>query len=155
MLGIMNTCIVAIFPDIPSAQGAIHALKDLALDESIHLHGAATVTKNDKGKLTMQMMADDGPAVTATGALLFGLAGLAIGPLAAAIFATGGAVFGASAGLTNCGEGMALAKQVGQDLAPHQAAVVAEVTTNDLGSLIGHLEKLGGNVIQGRENAQQ
>ena len=44
----------------------------------------------------MQVMADDGPAVTATGALLFGLAGLAIGPLAAAIFATGGGFWGIS-----------------------------------------------------------
>ena len=50
---------------------------------------------------------------------------------------------------------MALAKQVGQDLALTKLQLVAEVTTNDLGSLIGHLEKLGGNVIQGRENAQQ
>jgi uncharacterized membrane protein len=91
-------------------------------------NGAATVTKGDNGKLTMQVMADDGPAAAATGALIGGLAGLAIGPFAAAILATGGAVFGASAGLTNRGAGLAFAEQVTQDLAPGLAAVVAEVT---------------------------
>jgi hypothetical protein len=96
----------------------------------------------------MQVMADDGPAVTATGALLGGLAGLAIGPLAAAILATGGAVFGLSAGLTNRGAGLAFAEQVAQDLSPGQAAVVAEVTTDDLGVVISRLEAIGGNVTR-------
>ena len=144
----MSRFVVAIFPDIPSAQAAIGALKGLASDGIVDLHGAATVTKDDSGKLTMQVMADDGPGVTVTGALLGGLAGLAIGPLAAAILATGGAVFGASASLTSRGAGIAFAEQVAQDLPPGLAALVSEVTTEDLGLVIDRLEAVGGVVTR-------
>lgn len=144
----MSRFVVAIFPDLPGARVAIHVLKDLAAEDVIHLHGAATVTKEDSGKLTMQVMADEIPAVTATGALLGGLAGLAIGPLATAILATGGAVFGASAGLTNRGAGMAFAEQVAQDLPHGLTAVVAEVTTENVGVVIARLAALGGNVTR-------
>ena len=144
----MSRFVVAIFPDAPSAQEGVRALRDLASEDVIQLHGAATVTKGDNGKLTMQVMADDGPAAAATGALIGGLAGLAIGPLAAAILATGGAVFGASAGLTNRGAGLAFAEQVTRDLAPGLAAVVAEVTTEDIAVLIARMEAFGGTVTR-------
>lgn len=139
---------MAIFPDLSSAQNGIRALKDLEIEGVVGLNGAATVQKAHDGKLTMNAMADDGPAVTATGALIGGLAGLAIGPLAAAIFAAGGAVFGASAGLTNRGAGMAYAKQVSHDLRPGLTAIVAEVTTKDMAVLVARLESLGGIVTR-------
>ena len=144
----MSRFVVAIFPDLSSAQGGIDALKDLAADDVIQLNGAATVQKARDGKLTMNVIADDGLAVTAAGALIGGLAGLAIGPLAAAILAAGGAVFGASAGLTNRGAGMAFAKQVAHDLTLGVTAVVAEVTTEDMAVLIARLESAGGTVTR-------
>ena len=107
------------------------------------------VQKARDGKLTMNVIADDGPAVTATGALIGGLAGLAIGPLAAAILAAGGSVFGASAGLTNRGAGMAFAKQVAHDLTPDLTVVVAEVTTEDVAVLVARLESVDGTVTRG------
>ena len=94
----MSSFVVAIFPDVASAHEGIRVLKELASEDVIQLYGAATVTKEESGKLTMRVMADDGPAIAAAGGLLGGLAGLAIGPLAAAIFAAGGAVSGAAAG---------------------------------------------------------
>ncbi|WP_300779394.1 DUF1269 domain-containing protein [Enhydrobacter sp.] len=144
----MSRFVVAIFPDLPSAQGGIRALKDLASEDVIRLHGAATVTKGDRGKLTMRVMADDGPAITAAGALLGGLAGLAIGPLAVAILAAGGAVSGAAAGITHRAAGEAFAEQVAQDLPADSAAVVAEVTTEDVAILVARLEAVGGTVTR-------
>ena len=123
-------------------------LKDLASQDSIHLHGVATVTKASDGKLTMQVVADDGPAITATGAVIGGLAGLAMGPLATAIFAAGGAVFGASAGLTSRGAGKAFAEKVAQDLAPGLQAVVAEVSAGEIDGLLARLEAAGGTVTR-------
>jgi uncharacterized membrane protein len=144
----MSRFVVAIFPDLGSALEGIRVLKDLASERAVELHGAATVMKGDRGKLTMQVMADDGPALTAVGALLGGLAGLAIGPLAAAVLAAGGAVSGAAAGLTHRGEGRAFAKKVARDLPFNSAAVVAELTAESLDILAVRLEALGGTVVR-------
>lgn len=144
----MRRFVVAIFPNAEGAREGVRALKDLASEDVIHLHGAATVTKGDGGRLTMQVVADDGPALAATGAIIGGLAGLAMGPLASAIFATGGVVFGASAGLTSRGAGMAFAERVAQDLAPGLEAVVAEVSTENVTTLAARLEALGGTVTR-------
>jgi len=144
----MSTFIVALFSDTRSAGAGTKALKDLATDRVIRLHGSATVTKGDDGKLSMQVTADEGHRVTAAGVLIGGAAGLAIGPLAAAILAAGGAVFGASAALTNRASGKVFAEQVTQDLALGSVAVVAEVSTEDLTALISRLEAAGGTVTR-------
>jgi hypothetical protein len=61
---------------------------------------------------------------------------MAIGPLSAAILATGGAVLGASAGLANRGAAMTLAEKVAQDLTPGQSAVIADGTINGVSSAV-------------------
>ena len=144
----MSSFVVAIFPDVASAHEGIRVLKELASEDVIQLYGAATVTKEESGKLTMRVMADDGPAIAAAGGLLGGLAGLAIGPLAAAIFAAGGAVSGAAAGLSHRGAGEAFAEKVAHDLPFNSAAVVAEVTTQNLAILVARLEAVGGAVAR-------
>lgn len=144
----MSSFFVAIFQDLSGAQAGIRALKSLAAEGVLDLNGAAAVQKARDGKLTMNVMADDGPAVTATGTLMGGLAGLAIGALAAAVFAAGGAVFGAAAGLTNREAGLAYAKHVSDDLAPGLTAMVAEVTTQHVAVLVTRLETLGGTLIR-------
>lgn len=131
-----------------SAAAGTKALIDLGSDKVIRLHGSATVTKGGDGKLSMQVTADEGHAVTATGVLIGGVAGLAIGPLAAAVLAAGGAVFGASAALTNRGAAKALAEQVSQDLALGSVAVVADVTSGHMNTLISSLEAAGGTVAR-------
>ena len=144
----MSSFIVAIFPDASSAVKGQNVLNDLASRKVIQLDGAAMIKKGDEGKLIMQVTADDGPAIAATGALIGGLAGLAIGPLATAVLAAGGAVYGASAGLTNRGAGMAFAEQVTQDLAPGLTALVAEMSTEDPATLVSRLEAAGGTVTR-------
>ena len=126
----------------------IRVLKGARLEKVIELHGAATVTKGDRGKLTMRVMADDGPAIAAAGIMLGGLAGLAIGPLAAAILAAGGAVSGAAAGLSHHGAGEAFAEKVAHDLPFNSAAVVAKVTAENLAILAARLEAVGGAVAR-------
>lgn len=123
-------------------------LRDLSSERSIHLHGVAIVTKDKRGKLSMNVVADEGPKVAAAGALIGGLAGLAIGPLAAAILATGGAVAGASAGLTNRGAALAFAQQIADDLQEHSVAVVAEVTTEGAAAIAARLTELGAKITQ-------
>jgi uncharacterized membrane protein len=144
----MRRYVVTIFPDAPSAKAGVRALKDLASSDTIHLHGAAAVTKGADAKLIMQVVADDGPALTVTGALIGGLAGLSMGPLGVAFFAAGGAVFGASAGLTNREAGTSFAEQAAEPFAPPLEAVVAEVSTVDIDILIARLVACGGTVTQ-------
>lgn len=127
----MSAFVVAVFSDTSMAKEGVLALQALASNATIRLHGAAIVSKNPDGKLSMTVLVDEGHAVTAAGALIGGLAGLAIGPLAAAILAAGGAVFG--------------------DLSRDNAAVVADVTTEDMRAIIAELEALGGTVMQQEE----
>lgn len=147
----MSAFVVAVFSDTSMAKEGVLALQALASNATIRLHGAAIVSKNPDGKLSMTVLVDEGHAVTAAGALIGGLAGLAIGPLAAAILAAGGAVFGASAALTNRGAGKALAEKISGDLSRDNAAVVADVTTEDMRAIIAELEALGGTVMQQEE----
>ncbi|MBS3649337.1 DUF1269 domain-containing protein [Pseudaminobacter sp. 19-2017] len=142
----MSTFIVVVFPDEASAQRGIRALKDLNSDSSLVLHGAAIVTKNAKGKLSMHVASDDALGTVAAGTLVGGLAGLGVGLLAAAILAAGGAVFGASAALTNRSADRKIMEDVSRHLRTDASALVADVDADDMAGLESRMNALGGTV---------
>jgi uncharacterized membrane protein len=142
----MSTFIVVTFPDEAGALQGMQSLKDLNSERSLVLYGAGIVTKNDKGNLSMHVVSDEALGVVAAGALIGGLAGLGVGLLAAAVLAAGGAVFGASAALTNQGAGKAIMEEVSRHLRSETVAVVADVNVDDMAVLESRMKALGGTV---------
>lgn len=142
----MSKFIIVAFPDEAGARQGLQALKDRNSDHSLVLHGAAIVTKDDRGHLSMDIASDEGLRVAAAGALIGGVAGLGVGLLAAAIMAAGGAVLGASAALTNLGAGKEIMKDVSRHLHTDSAALVADVDADDMTALERRMKALGGTV---------
>ena len=96
----MNRLVVSTFPDQTRMDQAIEALKKLHSERTIKMRGSAVVTKSAEGKLSVQEITKEGHGGTLVAALIGALAGLAVGPVAAAITATGGAVIGNAADLS-------------------------------------------------------
>jgi uncharacterized membrane protein len=142
----MSRFVVVTFEDETGAREAIETLKALDAERRLVLHGAGTVVKDAAGALSMRIVSDAGSAAVATGALIGGLAGLGVGLLGAAIMAAGGAVFGASAGLTNRGAGKKVMEEVSRRLPNNSAAVVADVDLDDLAVLEDGMKPLKGHV---------
>lgn len=142
----MSKFIVVAFPDELGARQGLRVLKDLNSERSLVLHGAGIVTKDADGKLSMHVASDDGLGVAVPAALIGGLAGLGVGLLAAGIMAAGGAVFGASAALTNRGAGKKVMNDVSRHLHRASAALVADIDTDDKAGLESRMEEIGGSV---------
>ncbi|MDW6024885.1 hypothetical protein SAZ10_24320 [Mesorhizobium sp. BAC0120] len=142
----MSTFIVVTFPDEASALQGIQTLKDLNADRSLVLYGAGLVSKGEKGRLSMRVVSEEELGVVAAGALIGGLAGLGVGLLAAAVMAAGGAVFGASAALTDRGTGKAILGEVSRHLRRETVALVADVNVDDRAVFESRMKALGGTV---------
>jgi uncharacterized membrane protein len=142
----MSKFLVVTFSDEARAQQGIQVLKSLSSDRSLVLHGAAVVTKDAEGKLSMHVASNDALGIVATGTLIGGLAGLGVGLLAAAVMAAGGAVFGASATLTNRGANKKLVEDVSRHLRTASAALVADVDVDDIALLGSRMKEFGGIV---------
>ena len=96
----MSKLVVVMFPDAAMIHEAIGALKKLRAERSIRLYASTVVARDASGKLSVQEVTKEGLGGTAVGALIGGLAGLPLGPLAVTIGAAGGALIGGSADLT-------------------------------------------------------
>lgn len=142
----MSTFVVVAFSDETGLRQGIQALKDLSSDGSLVLYAAATVTKDADGKLSMQVVSDDGLAVVAASALIGGLAGLGVGLLAAAIMAAGGAVAGASAAATNRGADKKIMDDVSRNLRTGSAALVIDVDVADMAAFDSRMKAVGGAI---------
>jgi uncharacterized membrane protein len=142
----MTDFIIVTFPDEASARQGMQVLTDIASNDRFVLRGAGIVTKDDKGRLSMQVLSDNGLRLVAAGTLLGGLAGLSVGLLAAAIMATGGAVSGLGAALTHRGAGERMMEDVARQLQPGSAALVADVETDDVAPLESRMEAVGGTI---------
>jgi uncharacterized membrane protein len=87
-------------------------------------------------------------ATTAAGALIGGLAGLPFGPLAMAIGAGCGVIFGYSAELLHEGDVSELMQKVSRELAPGQAAAVVEIAKEGSEVFAARMEQIGGTVLR-------
>ena len=96
----------------------------------------------------MQEITKEGLGGTAVGALIGGLAGLPLGPLAVTVGAAGGALIGNSADLLNQGDEAEFAEKISHELAPGKSAVVAEVDDDGVIAFEALMELIGGTVIR-------
>ncbi len=98
----------------------------------------AVVARDLDGKISVKDITEEGHGTIGAGALIGGLAGLAAGPLGAAIGAGAGALFGWSAELVNEEAVTEFADKHLGGLAPGRRAIIAEVA-KDLASTFENL----------------
>ena len=144
----MSKFVVAIFPDEAKLTQATRALEDLRAEDSIKLYASAVVARDSNGKLSVREVTKEGFGGTAVGALIGGLAGLPLGPLAATIGAAGGATIGISADLLNQGDQAEFAEKISRELAPGKSAVVAEIDDDGTVAFEALMESIGGTVVR-------
>ena len=144
----MSKLVVVMFSNAARIQEAIGALKKLRAEGSIKLYASTVVARDAGGKLSVQEVTKEGLGGTAVGALIGGLAGLPLGPLAVTIGAAGGALIGGSADLTNEGADTEFAENISRELAPGKAAVVAEVDNDGSIAFEALMKSIGGTVVR-------
>ena len=143
----MNKFVVITFTDAAKIHYGTSALKKMHAEGGVKLYASAVVAKDLSGGLSVQEVTKERLGGTAVGALLGGLAGLPLGPLAMTIGAAGGALIGNSADLLNQGDEAEFAERISRELAPGKAVIVADVDEDGLISLATVMQAIGGTVV--------
>jgi uncharacterized membrane protein len=141
----VNRLVVSTFPDQTRMDQAIEALKKLHSERTIKMRGSAVVTKSAEGKLSVQEITKEGHGGTLVAALIGALAGLAVGPVAAAITATGGAVIGNAADLSAEDDFNEFANDVADNVV--RGGAVADVAEDGVTTIKTVMQDLGGTVL--------
>ena len=144
----MGEFVVVTFDDSAMLHQATEALKKLHSEGSNKGYASAVVAKDPSGELSVGHVTKEGYGGTAAGALICGLAGLPLGPLAVTIGAASGAILGASADLLHHRDEAAFAEKILQELAPGKAAVVAEIAEEELTAFEAQMARIGGTVAR-------
>ena len=144
----MNRFVVVTFPDAAMIHRATGALEKLHTERGIKLYASALVAKDPSGKLSVREVTKEGLGGTAVGALIGGLAGVPLGPLAVTLGAAGGAIIGNSADLLNQHDETEFTEKFSRELAPGTAAVVAEVGNDGLTAFEALMKAIGGTVVR-------
>jgi uncharacterized membrane protein len=151
----MSKFVVVIFPDAAMIHEGIGVLKKLRAEGGIELYGSTVVARDAGGKLSVQQITREGLGGTAAGALFGGLAGLPLGPLAAAIGAAGGATIGISADLLKQGDEASVVEKISHELAPGKSAIVAEVDEDGVTAFDALMQAVGGAVRKYQTDSQE
>lgn len=144
----MTKLITVIFPDEAKVHEGIRVLKEVQAEGSIKLYASAVVARDSGGKLSVQEITQEGPGVTAVGALIGGLAGLPAGPLGVTIGAAGGAIIGGSAELINQRADSEFVDKISHELAPGKSAVVADIDEDGVTAFEGKMQAIGGAIVR-------
>ena len=142
----MSKLVAVVFPSDEKVAEATRIVRDMPAEGGVKLYASAVVARDQDGKLSVRVIKKEGHEGAAVGALIGALAGLAAGPLAGTIGATGGAILGQSADLINQSADAAFVKRFSAQLAPGEAAVVAEVAEDGVTSYEALMELVGGVV---------
>jgi uncharacterized membrane protein len=140
--------VVAIFDDERKAYQGSKALNDLDAKGSITLYASAVIAKDANGKVTVKQTADEGPLGTGVGLFTGSLIGLLGGPAGVAVGALTGTAGGLLYDLASLGVGDDFLDEVGRQLKPGKAAVVAEIWEEWEMPLDISMEAVGGNVLR-------
>jgi uncharacterized membrane protein len=147
--GTMDQLTVVVFHDEMTAKQAAQALKDLCTGRRATLNGISVLSKDHQGKLAVGETVHEGTRGAAVAALIGALAGgVAGGPLAAGLFAAGGAVFGLSADLIHRSSNTEMINRVSHELSPGKAAVIAHLSDVKDVDISAMMQELGGKMIE-------
>jgi len=144
----MHRTIVAVFLDEETAKEAANALKDRCTGQPTTLTGMSVMSKDSRGRVTVAEEYHERAYGAAVGALLGALAGwVAGGPMAALIFAAGGALFGLSADLIHRDNHTELVRRGSGELTLGKSAVIARLSEATDANINAMMKSLGGKVI--------
>jgi len=144
----MSTLVLVTFPNMDTLRVGIEELNRLHADAGIKLDSLAVVACDAGGKLSVQERVAERHGATAAGALIGGLAGLPLGPVAAMIGAVGGALIGTSAEIVHRHDESALIDGMSRELTPGKAAIIAEVDDAGLTAFEAAMRRSGGTTIR-------
>jgi len=144
----MNPVIVAVFLNEMAARQGAQALRDMCTGGPTTLIGLSVVSKDSRGKLTVAEGYHERTHGAVVAAFICALAGwVAGGPMAALIFAAGGALIGLSADLIHRGGHTDLVKSVSSKLSTGKSAVIAHLSEATDVNTSAMMKRLGGKVI--------
>jgi uncharacterized membrane protein len=142
----MSEFVVVIFPDDTKTHQVTVALDKLQAEGGVALYASAVVARDSDGKVSVRKIADEGLGATTIGALIGGLAGLPVAPLAVTIGAIGGAIIGLSADPIHQRDDIEFADKISGELARKKTAIVAEVADDGASPFQALMTEFGGAV---------
>lgn len=144
----MDWTFVALFPDEIAAKKGARALKDRCADGSTTLLGLAVISKDSRGRIIAAEEYHEKSHGATVAALIGALAGwVAGGPVAAVLFAAGGALFGVSADMIHRSDHTEVVKRVSRELRGGRSAVIARLSEPPDSSISAMMNCLGGRVM--------
>ena len=144
----MSKFVVIVFPGESEAYQGTRALKELHAEGSLTVYGAALMSKDAQGNLSVKEAADAGPLGMAVGTLVGGLVGVIGGPAGVLAGAAGGTVIGSFVDLFSYGVGADFLSKVSTELRPGMTAVVAEIAEYWTTPLDTRMQSLNGTVLR-------
>ena len=144
----MSALVLATFSDASALRAGMDEIKKLHDDASIKLSSLAVVARGPDGKLSVQEPEAERLGAACVGALIGGLAGLPLGPVAAIIGSASGALIGTSAEVVNRHDENRLIDEISREISPGTAAIVAELDEAGQAALEAAMERTGGTTVR-------
>jgi uncharacterized membrane protein len=144
----MHKFALVTFPEAASAQQGTSAIKALHAEGRIRIYRAVVVGRGQRGEMSLQEIIKRGHGAATAGALIGGLAGFALGPLAMIIGAAGGALIGHTAEILHEREAAGIVEKTFENLAPGKAKALLEIAESDLEEFVALMEPFGGATLR-------
>lgn len=143
----MHKLAIMSFPDATLAREASSAIKALQAKGKMTIYRAVVVARDPRGEIFLQEIARRRHGAASAGALIGGLAGFALDPLAMIIGAAGGAILGHTAKILHDHEAAKILQKISENLRPGKAAALVEIEDSDLIKFAATMEPFGGVVL--------
>ena len=135
--------IVVTFSDATMVRPAISAIKELHDEGRIKIYPAMLATRDPRGELSIEEVTKRGHGATAAGALIGGLAGFALDPIAMTLGAAGGAIVGYAAEVLHEREAAEFVEKTSGNLPPGSASAIVEIAERDATEFARSMEPFG------------
>jgi uncharacterized membrane protein len=122
---------------------AISAIKELHDEGRIKIYPAMLATRDPRGELSIEEVTKRGHGATAAGALIGGLAGFALDPIAMMLGAAGGAIVGYAAEVLHEREAAEFVEKTSGNLPPGSASAIVEIAERDATEFARSMEPFG------------
>jgi uncharacterized membrane protein len=150
----MTDMIAVAYANEDTARQALAELRALHTEHSLELTDVLLVTRDEAGAVKIHNEVDPAAAGAVTGALWGGFIGLLLlQPLLGA--AVGAAVGGISGAITGDGDQTEFVKQLGQQLVPGHAAVIALIADGTMDKALPRVAQFGGHVLHSSLSTQE